>query len=164
MDWKYLLFSFEGRINRKRFWLASIAVALVSAAAIVGLTFFTAAAAEGHLPLPAEIGVALLLAVVGVVLFCTLAISVKRLHDRGKSGWWMALYYGVGGAQEAADRAGLSGTEENPTEIGIALALAGLAVGIWYLVDLGILKGTPGPNRYGPDPLGGTARPVDASM
>jgi uncharacterized membrane protein YhaH (DUF805 family) len=164
MDWKYLLFSFEGRINRKPYWLASIALGLLGASLIVGLTFLTAAAAEGQLALSPQIAVALLLAVIAAMLFCSLAISVKRLHDRNKSGWWMALYYGVGGAQEAANRAGLSGTEENPTEIGIALALAGLAVGIWYLIDLGILKGTPGPNRFGPDPLGGAPRPADASM
>jgi uncharacterized membrane protein YhaH (DUF805 family) len=26
-------------------------------------------------------------------------------------------------------------------------------VGIWFLIELGILKGTPGPNRFGGDPL-----------
>jgi uncharacterized membrane protein YhaH (DUF805 family) len=164
MDWKYLLLSFEGRINRKPYWLASIALGFIGAGLIIGLTFVTAAAVEGQLALPPEIAVALLLAVIAAMLFCSLAISVKRLHDRGKSGWWMAFYYGVGGAQEAAERAGLSGTEDEPTMIGVALALIGAVVGIWYLVDLGILKGTPGPNRYGPDPLGGTPRPVDASM
>ena len=30
-----------------------------------------------------------------------------------------------------------------------------LVLGIWVLVNLGFLKGTAGPNNYGPDPLGG---------
>jgi len=27
--------------------------------------------------------------------------------------------------------------------------------GLWLLIELGFLKGTAGPNQYGPDPLGG---------
>jgi uncharacterized membrane protein YhaH (DUF805 family) len=26
-------------------------------------------------------------------------------------------------------------------------------VNLWVLIELGFLRGTPGPNRYGPDPL-----------
>jgi uncharacterized membrane protein YhaH (DUF805 family) len=25
--------------------------------------------------------------------------------------------------------------------------------GLWYLIECGFLRGTPGPNAYGPDPL-----------
>lgn len=32
-----------------------------------------------------------------------------------------------------------------------------LVYGIYMLVVCGFLRGTPGPNQYGPDPLGGTA-------
>jgi uncharacterized membrane protein YhaH (DUF805 family) len=28
-----------------------------------------------------------------------------------------------------------------------------MGVGLWFLIELGILKGTPGPNRFGGDPL-----------
>ena len=31
--------------------------------------------------------------------------------------------------------------------------LASLAAMVWLTVECGILHGTPGPNRYGPDPL-----------
>jgi uncharacterized membrane protein YhaH (DUF805 family) len=33
--------------------------------------------------------------------------------------------------------------------------LASSAVTIWLIVELGILRGTSGPNQYGPDPLAG---------
>jgi uncharacterized membrane protein YhaH (DUF805 family) len=33
--------------------------------------------------------------------------------------------------------------------------LLSFAIGIWALIELGILKGTTGPNQHGPDPLGG---------
>jgi uncharacterized membrane protein YhaH (DUF805 family) len=32
-------------------------------------------------------------------------------------------------------------------------AIAGFAISIWALVELGFLRGTSGPNDYGPDPL-----------
>jgi uncharacterized membrane protein YhaH (DUF805 family) len=31
--------------------------------------------------------------------------------------------------------------------------LGGNAISIWAFVELGFLRGTPGTNRYGPDPL-----------
>ena len=46
--------------------------------------------------------------------------------------------------------------------ISIVLGILGAVLGfipfigwIWYLVECGCLPGTPGPNRFGPDPLGG---------
>lgn len=38
-----------------------------------------------------------------------------------------------------------------------AASLVILVWGIYLLVVLGFLKGTTGPNQYGPDPLGDTA-------
>lgn len=62
------------------------------------------------------------------LIYPGLAVYVKRCHDRGKTGWWCLL---------------------------LLIPIVGL---IWAIVDLGILKGTPGPNDYGPDPLGDGAR------
>jgi hypothetical protein len=49
---------------------------------------------------------------------------------------------------------GLSGDPMAPGAIAYVFMIAVFAVAIWYLIDLGILKGTTGPNQYGPDPLG----------
>ena len=38
-------------------------------------------------------------------------------------------------------------------DVKAVVGLVGFAIGLWVLIDLGLLKGTPGPNRYGPDPL-----------
>jgi uncharacterized membrane protein YhaH (DUF805 family) len=37
----------------------------------------------------------------------------------------------------------------------IIMGVAGLAISVWALVELGFLRGTPGDNAYGPDPLRG---------
>jgi uncharacterized membrane protein YhaH (DUF805 family) len=34
------------------------------------------------------------------------------------------------------------------------LRLANLAISVWALIELGIRRGTRGPNRFGDDPLG----------
>jgi uncharacterized membrane protein YhaH (DUF805 family) len=96
---------------------------------------------------------ALLIWLIGLILLVLgtwsgLAVGVKRLHDRDKSGWWILLFWLgpsiLGSWQTAAPDLGG----------GFILALAAGALGIWAFVELGCLRGTPGPNRYGPDPLG----------
>jgi len=161
MDWKYLFLRFDGRISRKPFWLANVAL-IVLAFGSMFLVGFLGALVTGSQE-GASNAVFTGLAVASVVLiYCSLAISVKRLHDRDKSGWWMAFYHGVSAVQVGADAAGLAGTAQAPSGIGIALGPAGLGVAILYLVDLGILKGTQSPNRFGLDPLGATQ--ADASL
>jgi uncharacterized membrane protein YhaH (DUF805 family) len=34
------------------------------------------------------------------------------------------------------------------------IGFATLVIAIWFLIELGFLRGTQGPNQYGPDPLG----------
>ena len=58
-----------------------------------------------------------------LLIWPALAVSVKRWHDRDKSGWW------------------------------VLLNLLPVIGWLWALVDNGFLRGTDGPNRYGPDPL-----------
>jgi uncharacterized membrane protein YhaH (DUF805 family) len=35
-------------------------------------------------------------------------------------------------------------------------SIIALAISIWLFVEIGFLRGTQGPNRFGPDPLGAT--------
>ena len=38
-------------------------------------------------------------------------------------------------------------------EFGFVLHLVSFAITVWAFVELGCLRGTVGPNQYGPDPL-----------
>jgi uncharacterized membrane protein YhaH (DUF805 family) len=144
MDWTNLLFSYQGRINRAKFWLAVLVFFVAGIVAqIVGMS---ASGALGEL----------LINVVGLVCFVSgIFVCIKRLHDRDKSGWLLLLFYiaptllitiGIIWAI-AAIVANSSGST------GGLIALAGFAIGIWGFVELGCLRGTVGPNQYGPDPL-----------
>ncbi len=113
IDWQYLLFRFDGRINRAKFW--SGVAALIGAYIVIFVLFLIDSSA-----LRALVGVAYL-----AMIWPSLAISIKRWHDRDKSGWW------------------------------VLIGLVPVIGGIWALVETGFLEGTSGPNQYGPDPLGG---------
>ncbi len=63
-----------------------------------------------------------LLAIFALGTWINLAVSVQRLHDRDKSGFWL---------------------------IPMLLIPGGF---IWMIIELGFLPGTPGPNRFGPPP------------
>jgi uncharacterized membrane protein YhaH (DUF805 family) len=53
-------------------------------------------------------------------LIPAIIVHIKRFHDRDKSGWW------------------------------VLIGLVPIIGAIWLLIELGFLKGTPGPNRFGP--------------
>lgn len=79
-----LLFSFQGRIRRKAYWLASlgIIIAYIALAGIlqsVGLSESVLTLVLGVLYIP--------------VVWISLAIQAKRWHDRNKSAWWILINF-----------------------------------------------------------------------
>ena len=157
MDWQSLFFSFGGRINRAKYWLAV-------------LVFVVADAALGLLGWMLDNGVVfqILSFVVNLAVFiATIAVCIKRLHDRDRSGWWLLLFYAgpvavalIGGFifWAAADTVGMSAEW---SYLGLRLCLlGGIALAIWGFVEIGCRRGTAGYNRFGPDPLKQQAHPA----
>jgi uncharacterized membrane protein YhaH (DUF805 family) len=145
-----LLFSFQGRISRQPYWLTTIAM--------IALTILLGSILElgrGSIR-PADSGgldgaQLLLLAAYVPFLWIALAVATKRLHDRGRSAWWLLPFYVLPSILErAGSRAG---------SLEIVLLLASLALTIWAVVELGFRRGAAGPNAYGADPLGVGAAP-----
>jgi uncharacterized membrane protein YhaH (DUF805 family) len=168
MDYRSFLFSFEGRINRARCWLASLMILCAMIFSLLMLAVICISHGISTGPLSIHLGgisasinfkltdgdapAALLPRI--AVLVMTLAfgwryaaISIKRLHDLDKSAWWIVPYLVVPGLHgQFGDWLGDSWPAE----------LIGYATPIAFLcgfVELYCLKGTRGPNRFGPDPL-----------
>jgi uncharacterized membrane protein YhaH (DUF805 family) len=83
---KSLLFSFDGRIGRKTWWLTTLALvgALIALQVVaIGLAFVSETLAM--------IGMVALLVVAIGATWAGLAIQAKRWHDLGKSGWWFLI-------------------------------------------------------------------------
>ena len=90
MDW-YLkvlkqYFDFSGRARRKEYWMFFLFNLLVSIALAISDAMLGT--------LDTESGWGLLGALYAIaVLIPGLAVSVRRLHDRDKSGWWLLLAF-----------------------------------------------------------------------
>ena|SRR3990172_13396350 len=144
MDFNYLYTSLDGRINRAKWWAAGIilAVALIVLQwivfAIFGFNLF------GRL-VNFVIGVA--------ALYPFYALAAKRFQDRNKPAMYGLVAPAIGLLYLLLSLFGLVGNVLERGALDWIFSVAFLAVGIWYLIDLGILKGTDGPNQYGPDPL-----------
>ncbi|MBB5049663.1 uncharacterized membrane protein YhaH (DUF805 family) [Rhodopseudomonas rhenobacensis] len=150
MDLTTLLFSFNGRINRGKYWLAVlIYVAAWIAFAGIALLVIGDLNKDDRFAF-AGTGIALWLG--GILLFLIglwsgLAVGIKRLHDRDKSAWWLLLFWLGPSLLGGSGRTFVHGGG------GLALSLLSAAISIWAFVEFGCLRGTPGPNAYGPDPL-----------
>ena len=170
MNFLQVLFSFQGRINRAKYWLAALFWVVVDIVVfgVLAVMLGNRLLALGSEPTGAEIVQAILSFGLGIILVCLLvvmpafvsylAIGIKRLHDRDQSGWWILLFY-FGPAVASA-----IGQNSDSGAVALVLGLVSLGISIWAFVVLGCLRGTRGPNRYGPDPLGGTVGTVATSQ
>jgi uncharacterized membrane protein YhaH (DUF805 family) len=105
---RWLVLGLDGRISRRTWWMWGVAVPLGLGLYLTVLLRVTGLSAHGT-----EVAVNLLL------LWPTLAVSVKRWHDRDKSGWW------------------------------VLAALIPVVGWIWVLIENGLLRGSIGANRFG---------------
>lgn len=120
------LFSFDGRVRRRDFWIFFIVLTLFYGSVL------WAVGEHGHHDVDGDFGAFYGLHVVrhnlaatlfGVAaVWAKLAVTVKRWHDRDKSGWW------------------------------VLINLIPVIGWIWQIVEGGFLDGTGGPNRFGRSP------------
>lgn len=136
---RVLLFSFRGRVSRRLVWYALWIY--FAYGAITGGVIQAATLENGTSPRAFWVLLAVLDAL--PIAVSASAMGTKRLHDRGKSAWWLIGFYLVPAALVATPYIAA-------IPLG-AFALPLTAIGIWAFVELCCLAGTPGPNRYGPD-------------
>ncbi len=158
-----LLFSFNGRMPRRQFWFFVLGFIVLA----VLVTTLTAAALIDRKPDIAQLqldaglmfsaNIFLL-----VMLWPTLAVSAKRLHDCNSSAWWLVFFFGLGAALVYAMMFlkvafGSSSVLVYSFGVGFALLLA------WFIGELGLRPGTTGENRFGADPNTETIAASDAA-
>lgn len=125
MDWMLMPYrryaEFSGRSQRKEYWMFYLFVMIV----YVVLSIIMSMGAPTIDPVTGEISGGGALATIGMgllgvfwlgTIIPALAVSIRRMHDQDRSGWWI---------------------------------LVPIANIIFLFID-----GTPGPNRFGPDPKG----------
>ncbi|WP_435237668.1 DUF805 domain-containing protein [Psychromonas sp. PT13] len=105
-----ILFSFKGRIGRKAFWLSSLG--MLAVVCILMVIF-------GALGLDENTLAILTLLITLPLVWISLAVQIKRWHDRNKSGFW------------------------------IFITLVPLIGSVWALIENGFLEGDTTANNYG---------------
>lgn len=147
MNYIGLLFSFKGRINRARYLLVQLALLTFWLIFFVKLSIYFSPQWE-----------ALHWVVAITMIWINAATTVKRLHDRNRSGWWAVpvfilnrlsyVYYGLFfGLYFGVD---ISFAKEL---LLVMLAVAMSLLQTWVVIELFFLMGTDGRNRFGSDPL-----------
>jgi uncharacterized membrane protein YhaH (DUF805 family) len=132
---------FSGRSRRSEYWwfvVMTSVVALVLVGLMMAGGFSATRLASGDAASPElvaqslgpvfYIGAGLLGLGALAIIVPSIAVAVRRLHDRDMSGWW---YLGV--------------------IVAGFIPIVGFIANIAFVV-LMFLPGTPGPNRFGPDP------------
>jgi len=127
MPWSQLFFSLQGRATRQDFWLRfllPLAILYALLMIVLPMDAFDYAVSEQVVRQSPYASVTPLNW--GLLIasdFLAIVVSGKRCHDRGRSAWFLLVF------------------------------LVPVVGSLWLLVELGFLRGTVGPNRFGPDPL-----------
>ena len=159
-------FSLHGRISRSQYWLRFVVPYLVI---YFALEIIGAIAGQGS---SLNIAISITTFVFSLVMvWPSIAILVKRIHDRNKPGWWCLFLYvptlvfsillvvWVGTAIIAI----AAGATDSVTDaalpalggLGVLVIILGVVtvgIDIWFFVEFGCLRGTIGANRFGADP------------
>ena len=144
----YDVFSFEGRIRRRDWWLTCLLVnfTATASASITGILF-------------PDLALIFWIALNAIATWVVLAASVKRAHDRNDSGALPIISCTLGWLLAAAVILGASTSGPTSTSAVLSWFLMALffvngLIGVWLLISLGFLDGTPDTNQYGLSPKG----------
>lgn len=126
--------TFSGRASRSEYWWSYLAYFLIMIAFMI-VVALAAAASD-------RVGSSTMIIAVTVIggllalasILPAITVQVRRFHDRNISGWWYLALFILG-----------------------FVPYLGLISGIAILV-ISVLRGTEGPNKFGPDPLRPEAR------
>jgi uncharacterized membrane protein YhaH (DUF805 family) len=173
--------STEGRISRKSWWLGIIGIVIVNLIItflifpLVGLGGPSMQAITDAASDPAKLNALIIGSMqtsgwASLILFLIFAypmyaLFIKRRHDRDNNGLDAIIYLVVIAVFLLAQAFGLAYTVgevagvpmAQPTMIFSILGVVLFVYAIYMLVVTGFLRGTVGPNQYGPDPLGAAA-------
>lgn len=126
IGWTDLFWTASGRLGRTPFWIAA-AVLIALASVYEAWAFATLHWLTGWIVYPA-------------LLYAGACVLSKRLHDRGRSGWWAALILFALVAAWPHPRGNFGG-------------LIFTLILVWAAVELGVMQSEAGANRFGPSPL-----------
>lgn len=155
------LFSPYGRISRKSVWLHWMLpyIGVIIIATLMDMALFPEDPETGEPPAVFQAIVSL------VLLWPSIAVTTKRLHDLGWSGWWqLIILLGIVAMSatayfyllsQDAGSAAAGPAPLDPMQMAV-LGVVSIGLGVFALylsVATLFFRGQAGPNKYGEDPL-----------
>lgn len=137
-----LFFDFKDRAARAEWWLIIIGVEIV-----LWIVTWAASALLGEPLRSFDLARNVLAAVL------TLAVTIRRLHDREKSAWWCVVFTVIPTLLMLPTMMADDPYSMSNMMLSAVLMLVGAPLSLWGLVELGFQRGTRGDNRFGPDPI-----------
>lgn len=147
---------FSGRAPRAEYWWFYLFILIAYLAAV----FIDSMLGSSLL---GPYGILTALVWLGLVI-PTLAVGVRRMHDTNRTGWWILapiVPYVVGFAMMGPAALDPGGSGMAAAGGAMIFMLLGLVMAIVVFVFT-VLRGTTGPNNYGPDPYGADVEQVFA--
>ena len=148
MNWTNLLLGSKGRINRKSWWVGLLPILVLLVLVVLYLKFLT-----GILPGWANIMIPAAIAL--EALYFTANLSVKRMHDYGRSAHFLWLLFApliVAALFLLQQKYFPLQTHEEAVLIYTVLISLAIITCLWMLVEMGFLRSTSGGDAYGPAP------------
>ena len=133
-------FDFAGRSRRREFWFFFVPLAAI-------LCFTVLIIASAGLGNQAETSATASKVLIGILLVAAIptgAVMARRLHDQNRSGWFVLL--GLVPLPAAIVMEGMGWGVANP------MLGRGALIAFAIMLIVMCIKGTPGANRFGPDP------------
>jgi uncharacterized membrane protein YhaH (DUF805 family) len=149
------MIGFDGRLPISLFWQATL-VQLVVMLAIMTAIMSRYSTGKGQAT-GSTMAETKLMGFAGVTAYVLLGypsitVMAKRLHDMDFSGWWVLPLCLPSMIQVTAQALGRIGTNSNPSPAGRLIHAASIVGMVIYVLWLGFVPGTAGPNRFGAAP------------
>lgn len=138
---------FTGRAPRAEYWWFALASTVLG----IAFDYLDRLVSQPIIGIygPLSLALAFVLLVPGV------AVTVRRVHDINRNGWWVLLdswsyLFMVAGLIHAS----LEEIVKTTTPALLLMLVIFMLVSIVVMLVFTVTRGTEGPNRYGPDPYG----------
>lgn len=139
--------AFRGRLTRLGYWRWQLALLLL----VVGFAYAAIAVTIAGGP---RWLAALVFAPIAIVAIGAVGVVARRLHDRGRGVLWLVVFtvapWGLAGLSIWLTEGHVAADQTWLGPASLVAGLLSLLLNVWGFVEIGLLRGHPVPNRFGP--------------
>ena len=163
ISWLRYLYDPRGRASRMEMWLFYLGYGVYVGVVFLAFMAVTDPGSDFGEP-PSHLIAALVPGMLAVVI-----AAIRRLHDRSRQGWWLAVFFlppvivlFAASQLYRFVESGAVGVTAFEAVLIPTFMISGIPM-FWGVAELFVLKGASAPNRFGPDPLAAASGESDGA-